>query len=81
MPTYDFRCEEHGDEELICSVAGRKEQVCSTCGGPVKQVILTAPALDYTAMAWQGMPGAVFKQGDRMEKQHRSADQAHRPAS
>lgn len=80
MPTYDFRCEEHGVEERICSVAARKEQKCSTCDGPMKQLILTAPALDEEGMAWQGMPGAVSKQGDRMEKQHRQADQAHRPA-
>jgi putative FmdB family regulatory protein len=80
MPTYDFKCDEHGYEEIICSVGRRKEQKCSTCGGPVRQVLLSAPRLDQTAMAYAGMPGAIEKQGNYMEKRHRKADQAHRPA-
>ena len=78
MPTYDFRCVEHGTEERICSMSARKEQECSTCGKLMKQVHLSAPRLDETAMAWAGMPGAVEKQSDRMHKQHRDVDQAHR---
>jgi putative FmdB family regulatory protein len=80
MPTYDFRCDDHGDEEIICSMSQRKEQVCSTCGKPMKQVMLKAPRLDQEAMAWAGMPGAIEKQGNRYTKNHRSVDQAHRSA-
>ena len=78
MPTYDFRCKEHGVEEIVCGMSQRKEQVCSTCAKPVTQVLLKAPSLDETSMAWAGMPGAIEKQGDRMDKQHRSVDQAHK---
>ena len=79
MPTYDFRCEEHCVEEIICGMGQRKEQVCSTCGEPVKQVMTKAPSLDVTAMANAGMPGAIESQGNRMTTQHKSVSQAHRP--
>lgn len=78
MPTYDFKCEEHGYEERFCKMAESKEQKCSTCGKPVKQVLLKPPMLDTTAMANVGMPGAIEKQGNQMEKRHTSVDQAHR---
>ena len=81
MPTYDFRCKDHGDEERRCLIAERKEQRCSTCGGKMQQILTSAPKLAEEAMAWAGMPGAIMKQGDRMEKQHRSVDQSHRPAT
>ena len=80
MPTYDLRCEEHGEEERICSIAERKEQKCSTCGKLMQRVLLSPPALDNTAMAYAGMPGAIEKQGNQLEKRHRSVDQRHRPA-
>lgn len=78
MPTYDFKCEEHGYQEIHCGMDHRKEQKCSTCGEPVVQVLLKAPALDQTSMALAGMPGAIEVQGDRMEKAHKQVDQAHR---
>jgi len=78
MPTYDLLCEKHGDEERNCRIADRKEQKCSTCGEIMKQVLLTPPHLDGTAMASIGMPGAIEKQGNQMEKRHRNVDQAHR---
>jgi putative FmdB family regulatory protein len=81
MPLYDFRCKEHGDIEVQCKIAEREEQSCSECGELMTQFISKAPSLDETAMSYMGMPGAAFKHGARLHKQHRSVDQSHRKAS
>jgi len=81
MPTYDFQCDEHGYEERICRMAERKEQKCSTCQKLMKQVMLTAPTLDTTAMANCGMPGAIERQGNDYVKRHTAVSQAHRPVA
>lgn len=56
----------------------RKLACCPTCHHTCRQVILSAPALDNTAMANAGMPGAIEKQGNQMERRHKSVAQAHR---
>lgn len=81
MPTYDFRCDEHGYEERVCGMSQRKEQKCSTCQEIMTQVLLRPPSLDNTAMANCGMPGAIEKQGNEYVKRHQSVSQAHRPVA
>ncbi len=80
MPTYSYRCTEHGDFQRVQRMKDHASAECPDCGTPCKQVILTAPSLDETAMANIGMPGAWEKQGDRIEKRHRAAGQHHRAA-
>ena len=80
MPTYDFRCKQHGEVERICKIAEREEQKCLQCGDLMIQFLSTPPGLDETAMSYLDMPGAVAKHEKRLYKQHRSVDQSHRKA-
>lgn len=79
MPTYDYKCVDHGYFEKRQSMKDHARADCPTCGSDSKQVLTKPPSLDATAMAYAGMPGAITKQQDRMHKAHRSEDQAHRP--
>jgi len=81
MPTYDYRCAEHGHFELVQRIAEHAKGKCPTCGSECKQVLLTPPVLDTEAMADIGMPGAFDKSGDRMTKRHLSAGQYHNTPS
>ena len=75
MPTYDYRCPDHGDFEQQNRIADRAEGICPTCGSTCIKVILTAPVLDTEGMADIGMPSAFEKSGDRMTKRHQKAGQ------
>jgi len=75
MPTYDYRCQEHGVFELKQRMKDHAEGVCPTCGSVCKQAITTAPRPLIEAMADAGCPGAFLTSGDRMTKRHRQADQ------
>ena len=78
MPLYDFRCKEHGDFEQKQALSDHTGfHDCPTCGESSKQVLLKAPGLDVEGMADAGCPGAFFSSGDRMEKRHNKAGQAH----
>ena len=77
MPTYDYKCSEHGYFEQLNSMANHAEGECPTCGKASKQVLLTAPPPMIEAMADAGFPGAFHTSGDRLEKRHRSAGQYH----
>lgn len=77
MPTYDYRCAEHGYFEARNSIADRAEGYCPTCGSKAKLVILQAPAPMIEAMADAGFPGAFHTSGDRLEKRHRAEGQYH----
>lgn len=81
MPTYDYKCEDHGYFQAVNRMADHARAECPTCGETVRQVLRTPPALDNTAMANAGMPGAIEKQGNQMTKRHRSVSQAHRPVA
>lgn len=81
MPSYDYRCKEHGDFELKQRMKDCAEGTCPRCGESCKQVILRAPGLDTEAMADIGMPGAFQKSGDRMTKRHLKAGQYHNTPS
>lgn len=81
MPLYDYKCKEHGYFEKKQSMADHARAECPTCGEVCDQVMLGAPGLDIEAMSRCGFPGAHNTVGDRIEKRHRSVDQAHRPAS
>lgn len=78
MPNYDYRCDEHGEFEQQNKIDQRAKGVCPTCSEDCPKVILSAPALDGTAMANLGMPGALEKQGNDLYKRHTSVDQVHR---
>ena len=75
MPTYDYRCKEHGAFELFQSMKDHARADCPTCGSGSKQVLTAAPGLDIEAMARAGMPGAFELVGDRITKRHREAGQ------
>jgi len=75
MPTYDYRCTEHGLFEMIQTVADREWAHCPHCTLCCHSVITTAPTLDIEAMANIGMPSAFEVSGDRMTKRHVQAGQ------
>ena len=77
MPLYDYKCEACGDYFVDTnSISERKTAAC-ICGGTGRQVILSAPAPMIEQMANAGCPGAFHTSGDRMEKRHLAAGQAH----
>lgn len=75
MPTYDYRCDEHGDFEQRNSMKDHAKGTCPTCGSESKQVIRSAPRPLIEAMADAGCPGAFMTSGDRMTKRHKQAGQ------
>lgn len=77
MPTYDYRCTEHGYFELRQSMSLHASAECPNCGIHCKQVMTAAPGLDIEAMADIGMPGAFSVSGDRLTKRHRDAGQSY----
>lgn len=82
MPTYDYKCKEHGYFELQQRVADHAEGVCPTCKEICPQVVrqLAKHGLDLEAMSRIGMPGAYESVGDRITKRHLDAGQHHAPA-
>jgi len=77
MPTYDYRCTEHGLFDLHQPMSKHASAECPECGIHCKQVITAAPGLDIEAMADVGMPGAFSLSGDRLTKRHRDSGQAY----
>lgn len=77
MPTYDYRCTEDGDFELIQSMSKHAKGECPTCGKECPQVLKGAPRPLIEAMADAGCPGAFMTSGDRIEKRHKAAGQDH----
>lgn len=77
MPTYDYKCADHGYFESKRKMADHASAPCPDCGSQSKQVITKPPVLDQEAMADIGMPGAFEKSGDRLTKRHRDAGQAY----
>ena len=76
---YDFRCEYCGVFEARQSLADHTGiHPCPTCSElECKQVIRSAPQPLIEAMADAGCPGAFMVSGDRIEKRHIEAGQAH----
>lgn len=81
MPTYDYKCSEHGYFEKKQRMADHARAKCPTCGNDSPQVLTKPPVLDTEAMADIGMPGAFEKSGDRMTKRHLEAGQYHNSPS
>ncbi len=75
MPTYDYRCTEHGLFDKRQRMSKHKSAECPNCGIHCKQVLVAPPGLDIEAMADVGMPGAFALSGDRITKRHRDAGQ------
>lgn len=75
MPTYSYRCDEHGDFDLLQRMKDHARADCPTCGSGSKQVLTAAPSLDLESMARAGMPGAYETVGDRIHKRHVDAGQ------
>lgn len=75
MPSYDYRCKEHGTFELQQRMKDHARAHCPTCGSDSKQVLTAAPSLDLESMARVGMPGAWETVGDRIHKRHIDAGQ------
>jgi len=75
MPTYDYKCKEHGVFELKQRMKDHAKGNCPTCGSECNQVLTAAPTLDIEGMADSGCPGAFITSGDRMTRRHRSAGQ------
>lgn len=80
MPTYSYRCAEHGVFDQVKRMIEHAEGDCPTCEAVCPQVITRAPGLDMEAMSRIGMPGAWDTVGERITKRHRNAGQHHRPA-
>ena len=75
MPTYDYRCQEHGTFTKVQRIVDHARAECPTCGEAVRQILTSAPSLDLEAMARIGMPGAWETVGDRITKRHKDAGQ------
>lgn len=82
MPTYDYKCMEHGYFELQQRIADHAEGVCPTCKEVCPQVVtkVARHGLDLEAMSRIGMPGAFESVGDRITKRHLNAGQVHSPS-
>ena len=78
MPTYNYRCDLHGEFELHQKMVDHAVGTCPTCETECRQILLTPPTLDTEAMANMGMPGAFDKSGDRMTKRHLDAEQHYK---
>ena len=75
MPTYEYTCLACDIEsEVICKMAERQNQQCSTCGGSLTQEVRTPaqPHWSSLAMGDSASPEAINK-FDRMHRQ--KADQ------
>ena len=81
MPTYEYRCPEHGVFELNQPIQSHKWGVCPKrhCDSikMCKQVLTAPPGLDIESMADVGMPGAMEISGDRLERRHIQAGQTY----
>lgn len=78
---YDYRCPKCGVfEDYFVRSTKVDEQICPDCGEKMTRLV-SAPKLDLEGMARAGCPGALKTTGDRIEKRHRSVDQAHRKAT
>lgn len=78
---FDYRCPECGVlEDYFVRSSEADNQICPDCGSSMVRLV-AAPKLDIEGMARAGCPGAYETVGDRLTKQHRSVDQAHRKAS
>jgi|VirMetMinimDraft_7_1064189.scaffolds.fasta_scaffold280761_2 putative FmdB family regulatory protein len=75
MPTYDYKCKEHGYFEKQQRMVDHASAECPQCGDQSVQVMTRAPGLDIEAMADVGMPGAFHTSGDRITKRHKDAGQ------
>jgi len=75
MPTYDYKCEQHGYFVCIQAMSEHRWAQCPECHKISQQVVRTPPVLDIEAMARVGMPGAFEKSGDRVTKRHIQAGQ------
>jgi len=75
MPTYNYRCEAHGDFEQVNRMKDRAKGECPTCGSECSKVIKNAPPLMIEQMADAGCPGAFETSGNRMTKRHKAAGQ------
>jgi putative FmdB family regulatory protein len=75
MPTYDYRCDEHGDFEAIQRMKDHARAFCPTCGSDSAQVVKTAPRPLIEKMADAGCPGAFETSGNRIAARHRKAGQ------
>jgi putative FmdB family regulatory protein len=76
MPTYDYRCDDCGDFEMLQKIADHGWATCPTCDTIAKQILTRPPSLDIEGMADAGCPGAFETSGDRMTKRHQDADRA-----
>jgi putative FmdB family regulatory protein len=77
MPTYDYKCQEHGYFERIQPMFRHARASCPTCMADCKQVMVKAPVVDVEGLADAGCPGALETSGNRMEKRHKAAGQDH----
>ena len=77
MPTYSYRCPEHGVFDDFKKIKDRAKANCPHCEIICKQVHVGAPTLDIEGMADAGCPGAFETSGNRMTKRHKEAGQEH----
>jgi putative FmdB family regulatory protein len=69
MPIYEFRCDYCGHEHEDLVKIGTKTISCPECTSNSRQVILTAPKIDWGAMGAQKNVSPEFI--DRFEKVHK----------
>lgn len=79
MPTYDYRCKEHGIFEKVQRMKNHARANCPTCSSDSSQILTRPPGLDIEGMARAGLPSAYETVGDRITKRHTSVPQYHRP--
>lgn len=77
MPTYEYRCTEHGYFTKHQPMKAHASGECPECGTDVKQILTSPPRLDQESMADMGMPGAMEICGDRLEKRHIQSGQSY----
>ena len=75
MPTYSYRCAEHGLFDEVKRMKDRAKGTCPTCQSESKKVLTKAPDLMIEQMADAGCPGAFMTSGDRMHERHTNAGQ------
>lgn len=78
MPTYNYKCAEHGTFEKFQRMVDHARADCPTCGSTSTQILLSPPSLDVEGMANSGCPGAFETSARRITRRHRAVDQAHR---
>lgn len=59
MPTYDYECTDCGKPHQIKHAMTAEKPSCPDCTGALRQVFLTAPAINGAASGFGGLSGDI----------------------